>query len=255
MPIAFSCPHCQRELRAFDHLVGRVLTCPGCRKPFNVPALGQGNPPATFVETVYLGPRITVLPPQPAAAPTPAEAAPVPAEAEATPGLAAAAVGGVAAVGAVAALASSPNPSQLAAATPPVEPDVTAAPEVGGMDAGLPPPPPEDGGAEFAMSSDLSPESGAPLPPAPDATGDQPLEMMAEAAAPGPEVELTEDMLVPGDASADVPPPSDAPSDSSFEQSFELTEDGSSTSNSASGEDMQLMEDILREEGDQSALG
>jgi len=285
MPIAFSCPYCQRDLRAFDHLVGRVLTCPGCRKPFNVPALGQGTPPASFVDTVYLGPRLTVLPPQPA--PAPVAAVPV----ETSPGLGTvAAVGGVAALGAVAAVAAvAASPSKLMPPAPP--PDDFGAPELppdnfgsiapplddfgGGTplpDGSLEPapeyataetagsdlPPP---GAEFEMGQDqdLSLDPAGSVDMTNDTAGsyDQAADELSLESAPAPEaqeMELTDDMLVPGDAAGELPP-ADMPADSAFEPSFEMTEDGAPTGDSAGGEDLQLMEDIFNEESDPSAQG
>lgn len=36
--IAFSCSHCQRELRAKDDMAGRAVKCPGCGQATRIPA-------------------------------------------------------------------------------------------------------------------------------------------------------------------------------------------------------------------------
>src|SRR5262245_38142087 len=88
MPISFPCPHCQKEMRAMDHLAGRILRCPGCLGEFTVPKAGEG--PATAVTRLYTGPERT-----PPVAPAP----PVPAPAAGAPGSTGIGIGTAAAVG------------------------------------------------------------------------------------------------------------------------------------------------------------
>jgi len=69
MPIAFQCPHCKADNRAYDHLVGRTVKCAKCGKMFQIPAIGAGSPPAYFVDSVSNKPK-----PPPAARPAPSAA-------------------------------------------------------------------------------------------------------------------------------------------------------------------------------------
>jgi ribosomal protein S27E len=41
MAIKFSCPHCQKALSVKDHLAGKKVQCPACKKPLTIPAGGR----------------------------------------------------------------------------------------------------------------------------------------------------------------------------------------------------------------------
>lgn len=55
MSIATACPHCAYQGTAPDAAAGRTVRCPGCQKPFAVPAALNGQPaPAAQPEPIQL---------------------------------------------------------------------------------------------------------------------------------------------------------------------------------------------------------